>query len=78
MLEVEKLTALGKVYTLTVSDAVIYANQLSSRLKCKDCSDEERKNGMELLWRLTERVGFLKITVEPASSHTRGKKQDCT
>jgi hypothetical protein len=78
MLEVERQTELGRVYTLTVSDAVIYANQLSSRLKCDDCSDEERKNAIDLLWRLTERVRFLKITVETGHFYTSGNKQDCT
>jgi ABC-type uncharacterized transport system ATPase component len=77
MLEVEQQTELRRVYTMTVSEAVICANQLSSRLKYNDCTDEERKNGVELLWRLTERVGFLKISVETASSHMGGNRQAC-
>jgi hypothetical protein len=56
---------LDRIYTLTINDAVAYANRLSIRLKCNDCTDEERKNGVELLGRLTERVQFLKITLEP-------------
>jgi hypothetical protein len=59
---------LERVDTLTIIEAVAYANQLIGRLKCNDCTDEERKNGLELLRRLTERVSFLKITLEPSLS----------
>ena len=53
-----------RINTLTTLEAVAYANRLSSKLKCDDCTDEERKAGLLLLGKLTERVGFLKITVE--------------
>ena len=56
---------LGRIDTMTTLEAVAYANRLSNRLKCDDCTDEERMNGLELLGRLTERVQFLKITLEP-------------
>lgn len=56
---------LDKIDTMTTFEAVAYANRLSNRLKCDDCTDEERMNGLELLGRLTERVQFLKITLEP-------------
>ena len=59
---------LDRIDTLTILEVVAYANQVSSRLKCDDCTDEEKKNGLELLGRLTERVQFLKITLEPAFS----------
>jgi hypothetical protein len=56
---------LGSINTMTTLEAVAYANRLSNRLNCDDCTDEERKNGLLLLGQLTERVGFLKITLEP-------------
>jgi hypothetical protein len=59
---------LDRIDTISIFEAVAYANRLSSLLKCSDCTDEERKNGVELLERLTERVHFLKITLEPAFS----------
>ena len=61
---------LEKVDSLTIIEAVAYANRLVSRLECTDCTDEARKDGLELLRRLTERVRFLKITLEPAFSRT--------
>lgn len=70
MFEVVRQKDLEKVDTLTVIEAVAYANRLASRLKCNDCTDEERSNGLELLWRLTARVRFLRITLEPAFFHT--------
>jgi hypothetical protein len=59
---------LDGIDTLTIIEAVAYANRLSSRLKCNDCTAEEKKDALELLRRLTERVHFLKITLEPAFS----------
>ena len=57
---------LDRIDTLTTLEAVAYANRLSNRLKCDDCTDEERKNAVVLLGLLTERVQFLKISLEPA------------
>jgi hypothetical protein len=71
MLEAVRQKELERVDTLTIIEAVAYVNRLSSRLKCNDCTDEERKNGLKLLERLTERVRFLKITLEPAFFRTR-------
>lgn len=68
MLEGERQQELDKIDTLTIIQAVAYANRLCNRLKCNDCTDEERKIGVELLERLTERVCFLKITLEPEFS----------
>ena len=62
---------LDRIDTLTIIEAVAYANKLSNLLKCSDCTDEERKNGLKLLERLTERVRFLKISLEPAFSGSR-------
>jgi hypothetical protein len=62
--KVTRQEELDRIDTLTINEAVAYANRLSSRLKCDDCTDEERKAGLLLLGKLTERVGFLKITVE--------------
>ena len=56
---------LERIDTMTALDAVAYANRVSNRLKCDDCAYEERQNGLALLERLTERVSFLKITLEP-------------
>ena len=56
---------LERIDTMTALEAVAYANRLSNRLKCDACAHEERQNGLALLERLTERVSFLKITLEP-------------
>ena len=61
---------LERINTLTVIEAVAYANRLTHRLKRTDCTAEERKNGLELLRRLTLRVQFLKIAMEPAYFRT--------
>ena len=55
---------LARIDTMTALEAVAYANRVSNRLKCGDCAHEERQNGLALLERLTERVSFLKITLE--------------
>ena len=70
MIEAVRQEELERVDTLTIMEAVAYANRLSIRLKRSDCTDEERRNGLELLERLTERVQFLKITLEPAFHQT--------
>ena len=59
---------LERVETMSVIDVVAYVNRLMMRLEHNDCTDEERKNGLELLWRLTERVRFLKVNLEATSS----------
>ena len=56
---------LGRINTMTTLEAVAYANRLSNRLKCGDCTDDDRQNGLALLGRLNERVQFLKIPLEP-------------
>jgi len=58
---------LKRIETMSTLEAVAYANQLSNRLKCDDCTDEERTNGLELLALLSGRVPFLKITLEPST-----------
>jgi len=58
---------LDRIDTLTTLEAVAYANRLSNRLKCDDCTDEERKSAVVLLGLLTERVQFLKISLEPVN-----------
>ena len=68
VLEAGRQHELDRVDTLTTIQAVAYANMLNSRLGCNDCTDEERKNGLELLERIMDRVGFLKISLEPAFS----------
>ena len=65
MHESMRLEELERIKTMTTLEAVAYANRLSKRLKCDDCTDEERRNGVNLLGRLAERVSFLKITPEP-------------
>ena len=71
MLEAVRQEELDRIDTLRLIEAAAYANRLSSRLKRNDCTDEERKNGLKLLERLTERVRFLKIALEPAFYRTR-------
>ena len=56
---------LDRVENLTIIQIAAYVNLLNDRLRSDDCTDEERKNGLELLERLTERVCFLKTTLSP-------------
>ena len=60
-----RLEGLERIKAMTTLEAVAYANRLSNRFKCDDCTDEERQNVVELLGRLADRVSFLKITLEP-------------
>lgn len=57
-----------KIDALTIVETVAYVNRLIARLERNNCTDEERKKGMMQLVRLTERVRFLKIPLEPAFS----------
>jgi hypothetical protein len=68
MLKTVRQKDLERIKTMTIIEAVAYANRLNIRLRRNSCTDEERKNGLELFERLTERVHFLKITLEPAFS----------
>ncbi len=56
---------LARIETLTVLEAVVYANRLCKKLSSDDCVGEERRSALELLRRLTERVRFLKISPGP-------------
>ena len=56
-----RLEELERIKTLTTLEAVAYANRLSNRLKCDDCTDKEKQNEVNLLGRIAERVSFLKI-----------------
>ena len=67
MHKVTRQEELDRIDTLTTLEAVAYANRLSNRLKCDGCTDEERKNALVLLGLLTERVQFLKISLESAN-----------
>jgi hypothetical protein len=62
---------LERIKTMTIIEAVAYANRLNIRLRRNSCTDEERKNGLKLFERLNERVHFLNITLEPAFSYAR-------
>ena len=62
MIKAVRQDDLERINTMTTIEAVAYANQLSGRLKHDDCTEEERKNGLELLGRLAKRVRFLNIT----------------
>jgi len=64
MRESLQLEELNRINAMSTLEAVAYANRLSNRLKCDDCTDEERRNGLLLLGQLTARVPFLKITLE--------------
>ena len=59
---------LERIDTMAITDVVAYVNQLGMRLECSDCTAEERENGLALLRKLTERVRFLKIWLDSASS----------
>jgi len=56
---------LEKIKAMTTLETVAYANRLCNRIKCDDCTDEERQKVVELLRQLADRVSFLKITLEP-------------
>ncbi len=56
---------LARIETMTVLEAVAYANRLSKRLGSDDCVGEERRDVLELLRRLTVRVQFLNISLGP-------------
>jgi hypothetical protein len=66
MRETMRHEELDRIDTLTIIQIVAYVKRLNIRLRSKDCTDEERKNGLELLERLTERVRFLETTLSPA------------
>ena len=59
---------LEKIDTMTIMDVVAYVNRLGMRLEHDNCTADERKNGLELLLRLTERVRLLKIRIAPGAS----------
>lgn len=59
---------LERIDTMSILEAVAYANRLSRSLNCDECTDEEKMNKLELLRRLTVRVHFLKINLEPVYS----------
>jgi hypothetical protein len=65
MHEAMRQEELDRIDTLTITQIVAYVNWLNIRLRSKGCTDEERKNGLELLERLTERVRFLETTLSP-------------
>jgi hypothetical protein len=65
MLKTRLQKEIERVDVLTMTEVVAYFNKLSGRLGRDDCTDEERKNGLELLSRLTARVSFLRISLEP-------------
>ena len=67
MRESLQLEELNRINAMTTLEAVAYANRLSNRLKSEDCTDKERRNGLLLLGQLTERVQFLKISLEPVN-----------
>jgi hypothetical protein len=56
---------LDKVDTLSILQVAAYVNLLNILLVSNNFTDEERKNGLALLERLTERVCFLKTTLSP-------------
>ena len=70
MLKIVRQKDLERIKTMTFIEAVAYANRLNIRLRRKSCTDKERKNGLKLFERITERVDFLTIMLEPAFSST--------
>ena len=71
MLKTVRQKDLERIKTMTCIEAVAYANRLNIQLRRNSCTDEERKNGLKLFERLTVRVHFLNITLEPAFPYTR-------
>ena len=65
MHEAVRQEELDRIDTLSIIQIVAYVSWLNIRLSSTGCTDEERKNGLELLGRLTQRVQFLKITLQP-------------
>ena len=68
MLNTELKDELERIDTMTILDIVAYVNRLCMRLESINCTEEERKNGLELLRMLTERVRLLKVRLAPGSN----------
>jgi hypothetical protein len=51
---------LDRVENLSIVQIAAYVNLLNDRLRSDDCTDEARKNVLELLGQLTERVRVLR------------------
>jgi hypothetical protein len=52
---------LDRIEVMTTIEAVAYANRLSRRLKSRECTDEEKRNGLILLEKLSDIAHLLKI-----------------
>jgi len=65
MRETMRHEELDRIDTLTIIQIVAYVKRLNIRLRSTGCTDEERKNGLELLERLTKRVRILETTISP-------------
>ena len=70
MLVISQEEELERIQSMTINEAVAYVNRLSRRLNRNDCTHEERKAGLVLLERLTERARFLNIPIKSTFSRT--------
>lgn len=61
---------LERIESMSIIDVVAYINRLGMRLENANCTSEERKNGLDLLQKLTERVRFLKIRLKSGATRT--------
>ena len=66
MLKTRLQIEIERVDVLAMTEVVAYFNKLSGRLERHDCSEEERKNGLILLRKISERVPFLNFSLDPA------------
>jgi hypothetical protein len=61
---------LERIDTLSIIQIAAFVCQLNIWLRSDDCTDEDRKNGLKVLGRLTERVRFLETSSSPVFSRT--------
>ena len=59
---------LERVDSMSIMDIVAYVNRLCMQLEHSHCTAEDKKNALESLHRLADRVRFLKLRLEPGTS----------
>lgn len=66
-----RINELDRIDTLSIIQVAAYVSQLNICLRSNECTDEDRKNGLEILERLTDRVRFLETSLSPVFSRPR-------
>ena len=68
MHEAMRLEEPDRIDTLSIIQIAAYVSQLNIWLRSSNCTNEERRNGLKILERLTARVRFLETTLSPVFS----------